>query len=257
MSVETASAEDLRRALDETAGTGRPVEFWWRDDDLQRPGPKLDPLLAFADSAGWTPALAVVPEGMDTDGLAARLEGSGAEILVHGFAHRNFAPPEQKKCEFPAVRPLEDMRREAAEGLRRLEAAFPDSCLPCFVPPWNRIAPALIPALPGCGFAALSTFGPRRGATAADGLDCVNTHIDVIGWHANRRFVGIGAVRNAIVRHLAACAAGTADPEEACGLLTHHLVMVDEDWREIGALASELAAHEAVRLLAPSDCFCS
>jgi hypothetical protein len=257
MSESTASPDELRRALDASAEAGRPLDFWWRDDDLQRPGGELEPLLALAGSTGWVPGLAVVPDGMDTEGLKARLEGTGAELLVHGFAHRNHAGAGEKKCEFPGTRPMDGMCRDAAEGFRRLNAAFGRACLPCFVPPWNRIAPELIAELTVCGFTSLSTFGPRRAAEPAPGLKCVNTHIDVIDWRGTRRFVGIGAARAAIIRHLAAVRAGAAQAEEPCGLLTHHLIMVEQDWRELGTLAAELDAHEAVRLCAPSDCFCS
>lgn len=256
MSGGAATADDLRRALDDAAESGRRLDFWWRDDDLQRPGPELEPLLAVAATTGWVPGLAVVPEGMDADGLSARLAQTGAELLVHGFAHRNHAGPGEKKCEFPASRPLEDMCRDATEGLRRLQTAFNRTCHACFVPPWNRIAPELIAELPSCGFSALSTFGPRRAAEPVGGLKCVNTHVDVIDWRGTRRFIGIEAARTAIIRHLAAVRAGEADSAEPCGLLTHHLIMVEQDWHALGALAAELNAHEAVRLCAPSDCFC-
>ncbi|WP_420402865.1 polysaccharide deacetylase family protein [Nisaea sp.] len=257
MSDGAVQAADLRRALDAAAEAGRTLDVWWRDDDLQRPGPDLEPLLALADATGWMPGLAVVPEGMDADGLAARLEKTGAELLVHGLAHRNHAGPGEKKSEFPSTRTMGDMCRDAADGLHRLKAAFDRNCLAGFVPPWNRIAPGLAAGLPACGFDVLSTFGPRRAAEPVPGLKCVNTHIDVIDWRGTRRFIGIGAARAAIVRHLAAVRSGVADAEEPCGLLTHHLIMVEEDWHALGILASELAAHEAVRLCAPSDCFFS
>ncbi|WP_193185207.1 polysaccharide deacetylase family protein [Nisaea sediminum] len=257
MSGGAATPDELRRALDASAEAGRPLDFWWRDDDLQRPGAELEPLLALVGATGWVPGLAVVPEGMDADGLLARLAETGAELLVHGFAHRNHATAGAKKCEFPGTRSTDEMCRDAAQGLHRMNAAFGGSCLPCFVPPWNRIAPELIAELAACGFSALSAFGPRRTAEPAPGLKCVNTHIDLIDWRGTRRFVGIGAVRAAIIRHLAAVRAGGAEAEEPCGLLTHHLIMVEQDWHALGVLVAELAAHEGVRLFAPSDCFCS
>lgn len=246
----------LLQELDRWASAGRTAEIWWRDDDLQHPTPALEPLLAMADTAGWVPGLAVVPEDADTDALTSRLTGTRAELLVHGFAHRNHAPADEKKCEFPACRPLSDRCRDAREGLTRLRAAFPDRLLPCFVPPWNRIAPDLVDRLAGSGFTGLSTFGPRSASTAAPGLRRVNTHIDVIDWRGTRKFVGKGAVAAALASHLETRRTGRADPEEPSGLLTHHLVMVDEDWRALGALVLEMTSHEAVSLIAPRDCFC-
>ncbi|WP_193172289.1 polysaccharide deacetylase family protein [Nisaea nitritireducens] len=246
----------LLHELDRWASAGLTAEIWWRDDDLQRPTPALEPLLAMADAAGWAPGLAVVPEGADTDALTSRLAGTGAEFLVHGFAHRNHAAADEKKCEFPASRPLPDRCRDAREGLIRLREAFPDRLLSCFVPPWNRIAPDLVERLCESGFTGLSTFGPRPASMAAPGLRRVNTHIDVIDWRGTRKFVGTDTVATALASHLEARRMGRADAEEPSGLLTHHLVMVDEDWRALEALVLELKSHEAVSLIAPRDCFC-
>jgi len=248
--------EALLRELDRWASDGMTARIWWRDDDLQRPTPALEPLLAMADATGWAPGLAVVPEGTDADALTARLAGTGAELLVHGLAHRNHAPASEKKCEFPASRPLVDMCRDARDGLTRLREAFPGLLLPCFVPPWNRIAPDLVDCLADCGFTGLSTFGPRHAPDAAPGLRCVNTHIDVIDWRGTQKFVGTDAVVAALVSHLEARRTGRADAEEPSGLLTHHLVMVDEEWRALETLALEMKSHAAVELIAPRDCFC-
>ncbi|WP_323797798.1 polysaccharide deacetylase family protein [Nisaea sp.] len=252
----SAGAGGLLRELDRWASDRLTATIWWRDDDLQRPTPALEPLLAMADATGWAPGLAVVPEGADTDALAARLTGTGAELLVHGFAHRNHAAAGEKKSEFPASRPLSDSCRDAREGLTRLRQALPDRLLPCFVPPWNRIAPDLVDCLTDGGFTGLSTFGPRHALEAAPGLRRVNTHIDVIDWRGTRNFVGTGAVAAALASHLEARRSGRVDAEEPSGLLTHHLVMVDEDWRALETLALELKSHAAVDLIAPRDCFC-
>jgi len=60
----------------------------------------------------------------------------------------------------------------------------------------------------------------------------------------------------ALVSHLEARRTGRADAEEPSGLLTHHLVMVDEEWRALETLALEMKSHAAVELIAPRDCFC-
>jgi len=245
----------LLSELDRWASDGLTARIWWRDDDLQRPTPALEPLLAMADATGWVPGLAVVPEGADADALTARLTGTGAELLVHGFAHRDHTAADEKKCEFPASRPLSARCRDAREGLTRLREAFPGLVLPCFVPPWNRMPLDLVNCLTDSGFTGLSTFGPRHAPEAAPGLRRVNTHIDVIDWRGTRKFVGTGVVADALASHLEARRTGRADAEEPSGLLTHHLVMVDEDWRALEAMVLELKSHEAVDLIAPRDCF--
>ena len=51
---------------------------------------------------------------------------------------------------------------ELGTGWLALERLFGGRALSVMVPPWNRIAPALVPTLPEIGFRGLSTFGLRR-----------------------------------------------------------------------------------------------
>ena len=48
-------AAELLRELDRWASDGLTATIWWRDDDLQRPTPALEPLLTMADATGWAP----------------------------------------------------------------------------------------------------------------------------------------------------------------------------------------------------------
>lgn len=248
-----AEIDGLLRELDRWADAGQTARFWWRDDDLQHPGDALDPLLEMADATEWCPGLAVIPDGADSAALIRRFGEIDVEVLIHGFAHRNHAVAGAKKCEFPANRPLEEMVREVANALSALRAGFPDHLRPVFVPPWNRIAPELVAALAGCGYRALSTYGPRLLRMPEEPLRRLNTHVDVIDWRGDRRFIGTGAVAEGFRAHLAVRREGRADRGEASGLLTHHLVMIEEDWRRIGALFHEIRAHRAARLCSPSE----
>ena len=58
---------------------------------------------------------------------------------------------------------------ELGTGRMALERLFGARPLPVLVPPWNRIAPALVPTLPEIGFAGLSTFGARRAHASGEG----------------------------------------------------------------------------------------
>jgi hypothetical protein len=101
------------------------------------------------------------------------------------------------------------------------------------VPPWNRIAPALVPTLPEIGFSGLSTFGARARARPVRGLRQINTHVDLIDWKGpvdskgKRIFAGEEAVLSALVRALAQARIGDGEP---VGLLSHHLVMDGGTW---------------------------
>ena len=132
--------------------------------------------------------LAVIPEPATAE-LADRLRpASRIFALPHGWRHRNNAPPDQKKAEFGAHRPLAVMLDEIAMGWRRIEELFGRQALPIFTPPWNRIAPAAAEGLPGIGLRVLSTFAPRAAKFAAEHLLQVNTHLDPVGWHAGGGF---------------------------------------------------------------------
>ena len=234
----------LAAELDAWAAAGQVARFWWRDDDAVAPSPALDRLLALAGDAPLT--LAVIPEGTGPE-LARRLAGVGSvTIAQHGIAHENHAPPGQKRIELGSGVPPELAAAALAGSHRRLAALFGAALLPVLVPPWNRIAPALIPLLPGCGFGGLSGFGPRRQRLVAPGLVQINTHADPVDWRARycRPAAEIAAV---LAGHLADQRLGRADAEEPAGFLTHHLL----DDAAVEALAADLAAlvaaHPAAR----------
>ena len=95
----------LRDELDTWAEAGRTATLWWRDDDAVEPTPALDRLLALAARHEIPLALAVIPARAST-ALARRIAGSGPRIapLQHGYAHRNHAPPSEKKAELPRTK---------------------------------------------------------------------------------------------------------------------------------------------------------
>src|SRR5437868_68132 len=171
---------------------GRAADLWWRDDDAADGGPALDRLLAIHRDIGVPLALAVVP-AKATDALAERLAAEpGVDLLQHGYAHVNHAAPADKKVELGPQRPAMLVLGELGTGRLALERLFGQRPLPVLVPPWNRIAPALVPTLPEIGFRGLSTFGPRQRSHPVKGLLAVNTHVDLIDWKS-RRFVGEAA----------------------------------------------------------------
>lgn len=225
---------------------GRTATFWWRDDDATRPGPALDRLL---ELAGPVPlSLAVIPATMQ-DSLAERVadhnrHGGAVTVLQHGYAHRNHAPPSEKKAEFGAHRPQAAMLAELAAGRDRLSALFGPLFAPILTPPWNRVDDTLRVRLGEIGLRGVSRYGPRDVSEAAS---VVNTHIDIIDWHGNRGFAGDAAVLELAVDHLAARRSGKSDPGEPTGLLTHHRDHDAECWAFAAALRQAVEAHPAAR----------
>lgn len=204
----------LLAELDRWAEAGHSARFWLRDDDAIAPGPALETLLDL--TACRVPlTLAVIPR--DTGlALAERLaQAPQVSVAVHGYAHVNHAPPGQKKQELGPHRPMQTILTELVDGAAHLRALHPDRFVPLLVPPWNRIAPALVPLLPGAGFAALSVFGPEQPAPTP----MVNTDVDPIDWRGTRGCRDPAAIVAEIVARLRRINPATP---QAMGLLTHH-----------------------------------
>ncbi len=239
------------------AKAGRRATFWWRDDDAAIDSPALARLLALAATHKAPLALAVIPLKLDRS-AAARIEAAQAvAVLQHGLRHENRAVTTEKKCEFPSRFPLDAMLAELDQGRAHLQAALNGRALPVLVPPWNRLAPALIPVLASIGLHGLSTYGARESATAAPGLVQVNCHVDVIDWKVTRGFIGEQAAIELLCAHLRARREGGGDAEEPTGVLTHHAAHDEATWRFLDTLLARLVGHKAAHLLPASALFLS
>jgi hypothetical protein len=232
---------------------GRVVDFWWRDDDAARPDPALARLLALAQTTATPLALAVIP--MQAEHEALESIGPGVSILQHGSDHRNRAAAGEKKTEFPAAEsPIAALARLVAARQRLADLAR-DRFLPVLAPPWNRLPEALAPQLAAAGYRGLSRYGRRAAAQAGPRLIQVNTHADLIAWHAGRGFAGEEAVLGAAVRHLADKREGKADAGEATGWLSHHAVHDEAAWRFLERLFETVPAASGLRWLGAQELF--
>jgi len=245
------------RAIDEEIArwreAGREPVLWWRDDDAADATPALDRLLDLQRAVKAPLALAIVPAHA-TPALAERLaQAPGVDLLQHGYAHTNHAPAADKKMELGPHRPAMFVLGELGTGRMALERLFGSRPLPVLVPPWNRIAAALVPTLPELGYHGLSTFGIRRRARPVSGLMQVNTHVDLIDWQS-RRFVGEEAALAAFERALAASRAGTDEP---VGILSHHLAMDEEAWDFLNSLWVRLGCMPGLKIMPAHELFAS
>ncbi|MDK3074778.1 polysaccharide deacetylase family protein [Sedimentitalea sp. JM2-8] len=225
------------------AEAGLRLPLWWRDDDAIAPTPALSRLDKMAANLGMPVHLAVIParaEGGLADALTPRLVP-----VVHGWTHDNHAPGGEKKAEFGRHRPLVPMRAEAEAGLGRMTGLFGTDLVPMFVPPWNRIDPALLPSLAALGYRWLSTFTPRATAEAAPGLTCINTHFDPIDWKGHRGLADPDKLIAQVARQLGDRRRGLADSAEPYGILTHHLVHDAAIWAFCDRLLTRLLSGPA------------
>lgn len=221
--------KDLEQELTVWRQQGLTLPVWWRDDDAIAPSAALDRLLLLSTETGLPVHLAVIPVEA-TKALAACLQDSPAIPVVHGFAHINHAPKGRKKMEFGADRPQEQIKADITQGLGKLQNLFGENLAPLFVPPWNRIAPEVLPLLQQAGYRGVSTFTPRQQPEACAGLAQINTHIDPIDWHDSRSAHATDMLLSQTLELLQDRRQGRADNREPLGLLTHHLVHDNAIW---------------------------
>lgn len=259
--------DDFTDELDRWRVAGRVASFWWRDDDAVAPSPSLERLLELAGRYRAGLALAVIPKTCEealASELAAQAEAARVAIAVfqHGIAHQNRAAAGEKKTELTAAVPPDETRKALQAGRERLYGLFGQRFLPVLVPPWNRIAPDLIPGLPASGFTGLSTYKVRSQRQPVPGLLQVNTHADLLRWGPERGFRGESEVLALLTEHLQTRRNAFLSEdknvglsEEPTGLLTHHLVHDEATWRFLDELLATLRRHPATKLLAPSEAF--
>lgn len=239
----------LMGELDAWATAGLTASFWWRDDDAASHTPALDRLLDLRGRLDVPLGLAVIPANA-TRGLRDRLtDEDDVSVLQHGYSHKDFNAGEGRKIELDDSRPAEYVIADLAMGGQALEKYR--NHLPVLVPPWNRIAPHLVPFLPEIGIRGLSTIGARVREAPIRGLRQNNVHLDVIDWRGKRTgtvrgFMGAENILSDTLDHLAARRAGTADLAEATGLMTHHGDMNEAMFDFVGEFVSRTRAHPAV-----------
>jgi len=222
------NALDAELALWRSAG--RCATLWCRDDDASRDSPPLQRLFEIAERATLPIALAAIPATLEQSLVEAVAHAEFAIVIQHGYAHRNHAPPTERKMELGLHRSIEETLAEVARGADILRSRFGQRFAAVLVPPWNRIAAPIVAKLPQAGFRGLSTLGPRKARWPARGLTQCNTHVDLIAWRRDRGFIGVEAALERLIIHLQARRERREDADEATGVLTHHLDMTAAGW---------------------------
>jgi len=226
-------------ALD-TALERRAPTLWWRDDDAVADSPALGRLMDLADRVEAPLTLAVIPAHL-TPSLAPAIAGRNVTVAVHGWSHESHAPPGGKNAEFGAHRPHAAMLGDAGRGKAVIDEAFGAQALPLFIPPWNRLDPAL--PLADLGYEGLSVYGQRE-ITSAHGLTRFDAHLDPIDWRGTRSAVAPQGFVDQLVKLL--------DSDAPIGLMTHHLVHDEAIWALVEGVVARLTSAGAT-WISPRD----
>lgn len=234
----------LAAVLDAAPG----VRFWWRDDDAGADDERLLPLLRLATARRAPLALAVVPAWLTASTTRRILNAPTATVLQHGIAHADHSLPPGKKIELGGAADADLLLVELRSGREALDAAFGDRFLPALVPPWNRIAPTLLPRLPDTGFTGISTFGPRA-ADVPPGVARVNTHLDLTLWRDNARPLPLEEALDALARLV------ERHGDEPIGILSHHQVMEAGAFATLDHILALVQDHPGARLATAQELF--
>jgi hypothetical protein len=234
--------DEVRRRGD----AGRPVEFWWRDDDASVPKAALERALSLSKKHAVPLALAVVPQ--DAGPELFELLHEHVAVLQHGTDHRNRAAAGEKKTEYPAREPAAAALQRISSGMAMLRHL--PRFIPVLAPPWNRMRKDLLDKLPSLGIHGISAYGAQARREAAPGLRQVNTHVDIVAWRRGKRFIGEEEALSAALRHLRSI-------DGPVGWLTHHAVHDAAAWDFLARLFTLrdvrwLSAPEAFSYTAPA-----
>ncbi|MGB1239412.1 MAG: hypothetical protein ACPG4U_14430 [Pseudomonadales bacterium] len=195
--------------------------FWWRDDDAVADSTALRRMLNIAKTHRVPVHLAVIPAALEQSlDIVKDSEFSPyCYITQHGVEHQSFAREGERKIELGGTQDIAALSAALALGRQRLSTQFGAQYLDILVPPWNRIAPAVIAKLPEIGYRTLSVLGERSTSAV---FDEVNVHIDIINWKA-RSFAGEADILQKLTALLLAKRSDGRDLDEPIGLMTHHL----------------------------------
>jgi len=165
----TVLSERLATELAIWRDAGRQVTVWLRDDDATEPTAALHSLFALTRDHGVAPLIAAISADATAELVSAVVAQPGVRLAAHGWQHHNHAAAGGKSSEFPephAQRSGSQISGDLSLAATRTRALFGAVGSDVFVPPWNRIAPNLVPMLPEMAYHEIAGHGPLFPQTA-------------------------------------------------------------------------------------------
>lgn len=246
----------LLAELDAWAKSDATAELWWRDDDAGEPCADLDQLFRLSEQYSAPCGLASIPVRAGEPLRKAVGEQPYIWVLQHGYAHINHAPKGNGAWELGLHRPVSEVLEELRQGMLKLSQLFNDRFVPVVVPPWNKMAPELLPYLPVMGYRGVSASYKRHRPVPPGDLKVADAHCDLLSWKGkdkSARFAGSEKCVTSLVDHLREKRTGLADETEPSCVLTHHLEMDGDAWDFMDTLLSVTSGHPAAKWVSPVD----
>ena len=253
-----------RSELDCWVDAGLTAKFWVRDDDAFETSQSLDRLHDLATKHRVRIGLAVIP-GKILPNLSSFLRTNTQQFypMCHGWMHVNHNR-RNKPGEFGPDRPISKMIMDAQSALDLFSERFGE-VRAIFVPPFNRVTPAMVKALPEIGFFGVSlmpNYLERKilqfGSGSAwsklikipefSGSPRIDVHLDVINWKT-RTAHETKTIVDHLVRQLRARRLGLLAASTPIGLLTHHLAHNQGIWLACDEALEVLQSHKAVEFI--------
>lgn len=230
--------DELRAALAQAQATGKIVNIFFRDDDVDEDEASLRRLLNIFAARRVPIVLGVIPAQLTENGISLLKQFPAvAEIVQHGWQHTNHEST-GRKCEFGASRNFAEQCDDIARGQARMNEVFGENWFPAFIPPWNRCTRDTHEALNKLGFRVLSTL---RGKDLSEDFrgQKIPVTLDIYEWRDAAKCKTEVEIFRTLTEQIT--------HDFPIGIMLHHKVMSDEAFAILEKLLDELMRFSNVR----------
>lgn len=216
----------IDEAIKAVSKANRQVHVFFRDDDFEVVEDSLISLLDLFNEYQLPLTGAVIPGTLTndcTDFLIQRLEQQPLQLIQHGWIHKNHES-EGKKHEFGPSRNADEVFADIRSGAETMNKAFGTKWTNVFCPPWNRMTTEGLNSIRRLNFRGISR---DAGASPPSPVPEWPVNTDL---HTRKTETIDQRIRDGMDDLYTKM----TDPEtERVGIMLHHKVMIDIDFRII------------------------
>jgi len=225
--------------LQQQLTASKPVEVFFRDDDVDEDEPTLRRLLDLFAGKNVPVILGVIPAKLTDEAVSLLAKFSDSiEIVQHGWQHANHELT-GRKCEFGHSRSFNEQFKDIARGQAQMHEAFGHDWFPAFIPPWNRCTAQTHQVLDQLGFRVLSQLHSVTSPLTGFSFQEMSVTLDLFRWKDGATLKPQEELLQAIVQQLS--------PSQPIGIMLHHKVMNDEAFLFVEQLLDALRQSPNVR----------